>query len=264
MGNEGDMLSFFRKNVNDVINFIEKNVTSNQSKKTTLSGLFILTQDTKYRDAMLVNTRLVNDFYKTQKTLPQREHLDIKLEDLQKHYDKWLVIVKRNPTISNYQMYFLASFTSCKILIPRRNEWIHIKLRNINKNTDNYIDSKGNFRFNVFKTVKFHDKDSLERCVPCPKELLNMINKYKKISDNDYLFYIEKTEKPWSSSYYTKQVQQLYSDLCEGVTTDVIRSTYASQQEFKLSDLQDTAAAMGSSVNALLNFYVKDDEDEQK
>ena len=259
-GGKDNYLSFFHNNASKIIEYIE-GLKSNQSKKTLYSALFIVTGLEQYHAQMLENASKVNEFYKQQKTLEHREEQKkTSVEQLRAKYDEYLAILQKNPTIENYINYFVVAFTSCKIMNPRRNlDWISIKIKNINKEEDNYIDSKGYFIFNKFKTAKYHEKDSLERRVPVPKELLARIKKFSKISDNDYLLYHEKNGLPFTSSYFSKKLQQIYG---EGITTDVIRSIFISniyKDLPALQQLEDIASSMGTSINASLGFYVKKD-----
>ena len=202
-----DILSFCKKHISDIVEYISEKYESNQSKKKTiLSALFILTGLQPYHTAMIDFAGKVNDFYRSQKINDTREEQKkITLEEIQSKYDEYKNVLKKNPTIENYINYFVVAFTSCKILNPRRNlDWISIKIRNVNKDYDNYIDSKGFIIFNKFKTAKYHEKGSLERRIECPKELLTIIKKFAKVSENDYLLYHEKAGSPYSSSYFSK------------------------------------------------------------
>jgi len=201
-------LQIFNKKSKEVIEYINENVKSDQSKKTLLSALFIITGLRDYHESMIQHAQAVNNHYKQNKIAPNREEQkSVKVEDLKLKYDEYLSKLNKNPTIENYIDYFVVAFTSCKIMPPRRNlDVISIKLRNVNKTTDNYIDAKGNFIFNKFKTAKFNqDPDSLERKLPVPKEMLKYINRFKKISDkSDYLLYHERNGSPFIILFFQK------------------------------------------------------------
>ena len=260
-GGKDNFLEFIETNAKEIVEYIDENMESLQSRKTLLSALYVVCGVELYKDAMIRHAHSVNEFYKSKKVLPQREGLDVSLEYLRGKYDEYLARLKKNSSVENYVNYFVTAFTSTKILKPRRNEWIYLKLKNVNKDEDNYIDSKGFFIFNKFKTAKFHEKGSDEKRVQCPPELLKIIKKFSKISDNDYLLYHERNGEQWTSSYFTKKLQSIYGD---GITTDVIRSLYISEL-YKdvpelLEKLNKTASAMGTSVNASMLYYDKNEK----
>lgn len=264
--NKDNYLSVFNKKSKEVIEYINENIESSQSKKTILSALFIITGLQDYRESMLEHATAVNNHYKENKIAPHREEQkNVKVEDLQAKYDEYKIRLDKNPTIENYIDYFVVAFTSTKIMNPRRNlDVISIKLRNVNKTTDNYIDAKNNFIFNKFKTAKFNpDPNSLERKLPVPKEMLKYINRFKKINDkSDYLLFHERNGSPFSSSYFSKKLQSIYG---EGITIDVIRSIFVSNLYKGLPQLQkleDIASSMGHSVQSALTFYNKTDQSE--
>ena len=261
-------LQVFNKKSKEVIEYINENVKSDQSKKTLLSALYIITGLKDYHTSMIEHAQKVNNHYKQNKIAPNRdEQRDVKVEDLQAKYDEYLSKLNKNPTIENYIDYFVVAFTSTKLMPPRRNlDVISIKLRNVNKTTDNYIDAKGNFIFNKFKTAKFNqDPDSLERKLPVPKELLKYIKKFSKISDkSDYLLYHERNGSPFSSSYFSKKLQSIYG---QGITIDVIRSIFVSNLYKGLPQLQkleDIASSMGHTVSSALTYYNKPSGEEDK
>ena len=62
-------LEFFLTEKDKIIKYIKDNITSNQTQKTVLSALYILTDSQEYKDIMLdiCNCKKVNDNYKEQK-----------------------------------------------------------------------------------------------------------------------------------------------------------------------------------------------------
>lgn len=253
-GNNG--IKFFSENVEKVIEYIENNLKSDQTRKTLLSALFILTNIEDYRTAIYKYVSAVNEKYKQQKTNENRKDL-ISLDEIKSKYKMFLTNLKKNPTIENYILYFIVALTSCCIMPPRRSKDItELKIKNYSTTTDNCID-KGVFIFNIFKTAKF--KSNEEKQFPVPKELLSQINKFKKISNNDYLIYNPNTGKKFDSSSYGKMLNKIYG---HNVSVDYIRSTYLSDLYKglpKLQELEKVASEMGHNVSSALNYYVKKD-----
>lgn len=251
-----DGVKFFKSNKGEIIKSV-LDLENNQSKKTKLSALFVLTQDKDYHNHMIDFATKVNEAYKKQKTIAERKENLITIDELKSKYDIYYEAVKKNPSIENYINYFICAVTSTKLMPPRRAEWVSLKIKGvINKDEDNYID-KDYFVFNKFKTAKY--KDDNERRVKIPDELKKMINKFKKISDNDYLLYNYKTGKPLDSSTFTKRLNNMYGDK---IGVDTIRSIYLTDL-YKdlpaLMDLEKIADEMGTSINSSLNYYVKKD-----
>jgi hypothetical protein len=81
-------------------------------------------------------------------------------------------------------IFLTVCFTSNKSgILPRRNlDWIAIKINNIDKEKDNYIDKK-NFVFNTYKTAKYKGK----QLIPIPEMILKVTKKFLKLNENDYL-----------------------------------------------------------------------------
>jgi hypothetical protein len=129
-----------------------------------------------------------------------------------------------------------------------------MKIKNVNKNEDNYI-NKNQFVFNKFKTVKYTGQQSVE----IPQPLLKVIRKWIKLNNSDYLLY-KKNGKPFASGEFSKRLNKIYG---EKVGADVLRSI-SFQKDKKTIDalkvLQDKATQMGTSVNAAQKYYVKNED----
>lgn len=249
-----DGIDFFKSGKNKILEHID-NIQSNQSKKTLLSALYILTDEEAYHKNMIKYANEVNNHYKNQKHDPERLKNLPSLDELKEQYNIYKNNLKKSPSIENFVDYFIVAVSSTALMPPRRAlDWTEMKLRNVDKKTDNYIDGKY-FVFNKFKTAKF--KDDEEKRVLIPDELKKMINKFMKVSDNDYLIYNHKTGKKLNSSQFTKVLNGIYG---KKVGVDVIRSVYLSDLYKglpKLQELEQIADDMGHSIHSAMNFYVK-------
>jgi hypothetical protein len=247
-------VDFFKTGRKKILEHIE-NIASNQSKKTLLSALYILTDEDEYREKMIKYANEVNNHYKTQKYDPERMKNLPALEELKEQYNIYKNNLKKNPSIENFIDYFIVAVSSTVLMAPRRAlDWTEMKLRNVDKKTDNYIDGKF-FVFNKFKTAKF--KTDEEKRVPINDELKKMINKFMKVSDNEYLIYNHKTGNKLNSSQFTKKLNSVYG---RKVGVDLIRSIYLSDLYKglpKLQELEQVADQMGTSINSSLQYYVK-------
>jgi site-specific recombinase XerD len=248
-------IKFFESNKKDILKHID-GLTSNQSKKTTLSALYIITEDKDYHAKMLHYANEVNNEYKQQKTDPDRLKNLPTLDQLKEKYNIYKSNLKKNPTIENWIDYLIVALTSTALMPPRRNEWAMMKVSNINKVTDNYLTNK-EFVFNKFKTAKYKTEE--EKKMEIPDELNKMIKKFKKVSDNEYLIYNPSNGKPFSSSAFTKKLNKIYG---ENVGIDSIRSVYLTDLYKgipKLKELEQIHDEMGNTISSGLMYYVKHD-----
>lgn len=257
LAEKNDDINFFINEKEKIIKFIlEKN--NNQSIKTSLSALYVLTNDEQYKTPMLEYAGKVNQAYKEQKTNPERKENMPTLDEIKSKYDLYKNNLVKNPNIENYILYFIVAVTCCVLFPPRRAlDWTAMKLKNASKE-DNYID-KNCFVFNKFKTAKFTKEE--DKRLPVPDELMKFIKKFKKISDNDYFIYNPKTGKPYDSSQFSKILNKIFGPK---IAVDTIRSIFLSNLYSGLppiKELENIATQMGQTggVNTALSFYVKKD-----
>ena len=127
-----------------VMEYVEK-LKSESSKTTLLSILFILIGSQKYQDAMLGYIKTTNAKYHKSTVDIKRVDAYITPEQVLERFHKSETALKSSPTAEHYVEYFITSLMSGVkgYPIPRRLEWSMMKIRNYNKNTDNYLDSKG-------------------------------------------------------------------------------------------------------------------------
>ncbi|MBY0379582.1 MAG: hypothetical protein K2P99_04170, partial [Burkholderiales bacterium] len=254
LGNKNG-IEFFTNSKPEIIQYIQS-LDKPQTQKTILSALYVLTNDNDYKTDMLKYVNEVNQKYKTQKTFENRKGLTT-LEEIKSKYPIYLDNLKKNRNIDNYILYFIVALTSTVIMPPRRAlDWTELKVKNYDINVDNCV-VKNKFVLNKFKTARFVSVN--EKVLDIPKELLKYINEFKKISENDYLLYNTRTGNKLDSSAFTKLLNKIYGDK---VGVDLIRSLFLSDLGKgipALTKLEDTTAAMGTSINSMLNYYVKKD-----
>jgi hypothetical protein len=77
-------LEFFSKDKDKIINYIKENIASNQTQKTMLSALYILTDLKEYKDFMLEICKKVNENYKEQK-------MNDKQKGIEYHFKKFKI-----------------------------------------------------------------------------------------------------------------------------------------------------------------------------
>ena len=151
---------------------------------------------------------------------------------------------------------FMVLTLTCGVFFPpRRSEWVYMKLKDVNREEDNWIDMKKNeFVFNIYKTKK---SLGTER-IPFPKEFRAILLKYlKKIGDREYLIFNGKGGA-LSNAALTQMLNTVFG---KKISTSMLRHIFLSDKFKdvpKLTELQDTAKSLGHSVGQMME-YIKHD-----
>ena len=247
--------SEIKSNADKVLDYVEK-LSSVQSKKTILSACYILTEEEKFKSKMLNYCNETNSQYKEQRLSKAREDLKFTFDDVQRIYGELTSNLKKSPSVDNYVNYIIASIMSgvTQGIAPRRLEYAEVKIKNIEKENDNYLDIKGScIVLNKYKTVKQYGQVSIN----IPKPLMAVIKRFLKINTSDYLLVHGNNLKSFDASELSKRVQSIYGNK---IGVDMLRSVYLSNfykdmPEIKMMD--DLSHQMGHSINSALNYYVK-------
>ena len=230
-------------------------------RKTVLSACVVLTGLDEYRKLMLTDVGTYNDIVKSQVMSEKQKASEISPDEVKAVYDALAaraadLYKKKAPTVSDLlqiQDFVLMALMSGTHISPRRSlDWTAFKLRDINKEKDNYLD-KNFLVFNQYKTVKSSGRQE----VACPPELKKILTRWSKINPTDFLLFNSKFQ-PLSSP----QITQIFNRIFDGkkISTNQLRHTYLTGKFAAYSKQQkvvsDTMAAMGSSP-AVLSSYVR-------
>jgi hypothetical protein len=90
-------------------------------------------------------------------------------------------------------------------IVPRRNEWAMVKIKDYDKEKDNYLE-KGICYFHKFKTDKIYGSQSVKIK---GTEIWKYILKWLKTNPTDYLLYNLNTNKAFSSSDLSKRLKKI-------------------------------------------------------
>lgn len=247
-----EKLSQLDEHADDVLNNLAQHPNQN-GKKTLLSALFILTENQKYRDAMMESQAVVRDTYAKGRLQPKEvekgrlnyEQVCARVADLER-------TLKTNPTLDNYVAYFAASLMSgARGIPPRRNEWRTVKLKEFKKETDNYLDlKKGVVVFNSYKTSKRYGQQ-IEQIQPA---MMKYIRKYAKITPSDYLLFNTNTGKPFQTCDMARFLGRVFE---HPTSCDTLRSIYVSHEmkDVDMRAIADTAQRMGHSLSVAAAVY---------
>lgn len=257
-GKSDDMDCDWFNNQDEIIKLLEDKPAS--SRKTTYAALIAISKDNdKYKQHLIEDGKTYDKFIKTQtKTEVQTENWK-DFQDIKKIYDAMYAKVK--PLLSmneidssdfkKLQDFIILALTSGVWFPPRRStDWIEMKIKNIDKTNDNYID-KNKFVFNKYKTAKFYDKQEVD----IPKGLKTILNKYIKLNPNEYLLVNDKGNK-LTNVRLTQLLNRIFGNK---ISTSMLRHIFLTEQLKnvpKLEQLEKMAQEMGHSVGEALE-YVK-------
>jgi integrase len=246
-------------NSEPVLSFL-KDMPPNR-RKTILSALVIITDKKAYRDLMADDVRDYNkDINKQEKTPAQEaswvETNQVKevCDDLKKVAD--LLYKKKQMTSADLQQiqnYIIMCVLGGSYISPRRSkDYVDFKIRNIDKQKDNYMD-KGKFIFNSYKTAKTYGKQEVE----IPTQLRNIISKWIKVNPTEYLLFDANGGK-LSAVKLNQRINKIFDG--RKVSVNQLRHTFLTDKFgdtiAKKALVADTMEDMGSS-SAMLDTYVK-------
>jgi site-specific recombinase XerD len=252
---KGEGIEWFSNNDKDILEYLKDKTP--QTKKTTLSALFVLTKQQSFKDVMMTVMKSVNDTNKEQKKNVKQEENWMSVTEIKEKYEPLLVKIKSmlsNKSILNESTmmeFLLVSFLGgvVKDLPPRRSQdYTELKIRNYDTKKDNYYKS-GKFYFNVYKTAKTYGLQVID----VPKELDIIMKKWIKINTNDYMLYSTNGNK-LTSPQVTRILNKVFD---KNVSTSMLRHIYLTN-EYKdipaLSKMQNIASEMGHSVSTAMEY----------
>jgi len=244
----------------DMINFnntktILKHLSDRNPKqrKTILAALVVLTDNKLYRDQMLSDIESAQiDSHQQEKTEKQKSNfIDGNLigKIIEKLKKRTNVLYKQGNLsyheIQEIQNYIIMVLFSGQYIAPRRaKDYTEFKIKNINKDHDNYID-KNELVFNNYKTAKTY----AQQRIPLPKQLKTILNKWIKINDTEYLLF-DIHHKKLSNVTLNQRIEKIVG---KKMGVNGFRHTYMSEK-YQSSikddkDMKDDFKAMGSSIH---------------
>jgi ribosomal protein L18 len=252
---KGEGLEWFSNNDKEILEYLKDKTP--QTKKTTLSALFVLTKQQSFKDVMMTVMKSVNDTNKEQKMNVKQEENWMSVKEIKEKYEPLLVNIKKmlsNKSILNESTmmeFLLVSFLAgvVKDLPPRRSQdFTELKIRNYDTKKDNYYKS-GKFYFNVYKTAKTYGLQVID----VPKELDVILKKWIKINTNDYMLYSTNGNK-LTSPQVTRILNKVFD---KNISTSMLRHIYLTNV-YKdipaLSQMQNIASEMAHSVSTAMEY----------
>jgi len=131
---------------------------------------------------------------------------------------------------------------------PRRNEWLLMKIKDIDKDKDNYIDhNKKEFVFNTFKTSKSYGQQR----VPIPDKLHKLLSLYikRKILNSEYLF-SQRRGEPFISATFSQFLNSIFKDY-GSISSNSFRHAFLTEKYGNTKTLTKDLKNMGTSIKQL-------------
>jgi integrase len=233
-----------------------------RKRKTILASLVVITDNKRYRDQMLKDieeyradeSKQIKSDKQTDSWLDKSE-IDEIFNDMTNNVNiLYKKKVKSMSDLQDIQNYIIMCVLSGIFIPPRRSkDYVDFKIRDIDKDKDNYIDKKV-MVFNSYKTAKTYQRQE----IAIPPELLKILNKWIKLNPTDYLLF-DSNSKKLSNVKLTQRLNKIFG---KKASVNQLRHSYLSdkyQDTIKLNnDMADDMAAMGSSRRQE-KIYIKKD-----
>ncbi|MBT6231088.1 MAG: site-specific integrase [Candidatus Scalindua sp.] len=247
-------LESFTKYKSKILAFTRSNKQAIQTNKTRLSALYVMTGIEQYRELMIELCNIVNEKYKEQKMNPKQKENRITFAEVEEKVEEVRDILDEEESEENHVNYLLLAFMTGATpgIYPRRNEYANVKIKNYNKDTDNYLQGK-TITFNNYKTFKKYGKQE----VKIPVSLYRDVKRWLKVNDTDYLF--TNKGKPFNSSTLSKRLHKIFGGI---IGVNELRSIFISryyQDMPNLKMMDDIHTAMGHSSSIGQTVYTKKD-----
>ena len=221
-------------------------------RKSTLSALVVLTLNEKYKTEMMSCISQHNQVVSKQEQNEKQKENNVSIDEMSNIYDDLtsqakFIYKKKIITGKDHQLlqdYILISLMNGNYIPPRRSmDWTEFKLYNTEQAGCNYMDGN-QFIFNTYKGSGSKGQQKIN----IPNELKAIIDKYRKVSENEYLFY-DLNDSKMNSGKITKKLNKIYG---KKFSVNGMRHAYMSNKYSKTIETNNAIAedlkAMGSSA----------------
>lgn len=233
-------------------------------RKTVLSALLVVTENNKYKKLMLGDIKEYNNEIKKQEKTETQKKNSITNNEIKERWEELRTeaehLYKKKQLTSNdlqhIQKFIILSLFGGIFIPPRRNlDYSEMKIKGVDKKTDNYID-KNTFVFNRYKTDRFHGQQ--KETIPPP--LLAILKKWLKVNPNDYLLFDADKGDKLNSVQVTQRINRIFG---KKISVNSFRHTYLTEKYGdtikKNEEIKKDMESMGSSSNMLTTYVKKDD-----
>jgi hypothetical protein len=234
------------KNTKKIMEFLQSKQPN--TRRTILSALFVITDEPIYREEMMREIENIKKETEKQEKNEKQIVNSITQPEIKNIFDnlkkRATVLYKTN---NNTYMMDIQDFiiVSLYYLIPPRRalDFTEFKIRNIDKEVDNYMD-KDKFIFNRYKTAKTYG----QQIVKIPASLQKIIKQWIKINPTEYLLRDKKGQK-LNGPTLTQRFHKIFD---KKISVNALRHSYLSdkyQDTIKIDkNLKNDMTNMGSSI----------------
>ena len=236
---------------------------SPQTRKTKLSAIKTIVSNPLYDEQMEkdveAHKQIVSKQEKTEKDIAS----NVEQEEIKKLYDSLKfeadhLYKKEHHTIldlQNIQNCLIIGLCGGVLMNPRRSkDWTDFKIKNIDKEKDNYLD-KDELVFNSYKNGNKKGQQREKITV----QVKNLLKKWIKLNPTDFLMF-DTNYNQLSSPKMTQRLNKLFGD--KKISINALRHSFLEDKfghTIQLNkDINNTMESMGSSI-ASLPYYVKMD-----
>jgi len=258
IGDIPDVLTadYYRENTDKILELITKNPLN--TRKTQLSALYVLTEHEPYHLAMMKDISTSRDVVESQQMSEREKDNWLPFTEIKKLYAEcqhsvqplWNKGDLTNQDRNRLQQFIIFSLVSGVHIPPRRLlDWSECKIRNYDREKDNYIEDN-NFVFNNYKTAKKYGRQEIK----IPIALRVILTTWKSLNPYDYLL-VNITGGKLSSSLLNSRINELFP---KKISVSMLRHIYISDVVHvntpKFKKLKEIASAMGHSMTMNLLY----------
>lgn len=258
---DDDIHTFFCNNPNEVIDFLKDKTPSR--RKTVMASLVVFCDNEdakkKYREVMMKDDKTSKMIADRQEATPKQKENWISQDELHSIYKKLekdaRPFLNSKDPITQKQFQHLQNYIIISLytlIAPRRLlDYTEMKIRNFNRETDNYFD-KNKFVFNIYKSAKTFGTQEYA----LPTKLSNIIKKWSKINSSDFLL----TDTNGNKMVVSQLHQRLNKILGRQASVNILRHSYLTDK-YKdvpaLTEMKDTANNMAHGLETALQYVKK-------
>lgn len=235
------------------------------SRRTYLSAIVVLLKEgearNKYRNQMLADIGKYQEHVDSQEMTETQEANWVSHEEVMKKWEELRDEVagmfrrgkkREEPNKRKLVNFMLLSLTGGIFFEPRRSkDWACMKVKNVDKKVDNWIDMKKN-EF-VFNQHKMMEKRGVEK-IKFPKEFKKWLSAYMKMMDSEYLLV-----NTYGGAMTNTQITQYLNNVFGGkkISTSMLRHIYITDKNDgmpALKALKEEADKMGHSLSMHIEY----------
>lgn len=232
-------------------------------RKSVLSALVIITDNKEYREKMNGDIQSYNKEISKQEKSESQEENWVSQDDIREKYNQLeneakLIYKKQHIKPSDLQQIqdyiILALLGGVHIPVRRSKDYVDFKIKNVNKEKDNYVDDKWKeLVFNSYKTAKTYGKQTLS----LPPKLKLILKKWISVNPTDYLLF-DKNGNPLTNVKLNQRFNKIFGKKASvNIMRHSILTEKFGEQLKKNKELEKEMSDMGSSAG-MATTYIKE------